>query len=284
VIVPGTLYIVATPIGNLEDISPRALRVLESVACVACEDTRRTRRLLNRFGVGTRTLSCHKFNERERLDKVLGILRAGDDVALVSDGGTPAVSDPGALLVEAALDDGIRVSPVPGPSAPVTLLSAAGEPGRRFLFEGFLPHRAGERRRRLRELRAFPDAIVLFESPRRIRETLADIAEVMGERTVVVGRELTKIHETILRGTPSEVRESLPGREVRGEITVVIAACDPGVPGAAEERSRRVRTTWNESLKEAGGDQRDALRRAARALGMKRAELYRLLVELGEIR
>jgi len=280
----GTLYIVATPIGNLEDTSPRALRILDSVKCVACEDTRRTRRLLDRFGIGTRTLSCHKFNERERLERVLGILRAGDDVALVSDGGTPAVSDPGALLVEAALEEGIRVSPVPGPSAPVSLLSASGESGGRFLFEGFLPHRAGERRRRLRELRAFLDPIILFESPRRIRETIGDLVEVMGERRVVVGRELTKIHETIERGTPAEILESLPDPEIRGEITVVIAACDSSATGATEERSRRVLQVWNESLEQAGGDRRDALRRAARGLGVKRAELYRLLVELGEVR
>jgi len=282
--VPGTLYIVATPIGNLEDTSPRALRVLESVKCVACEDTRRTRRLLNRFGVSTRTLSCHKFNERERLEKVLGLLRAGDDVALVSDGGTPAISDPGALLVEAALNEGIRVSPIPGPSAPVALLSASGESRGRFLFEGFLPHRAGERRRRLRELRSFHDAIVLFESPRRIRDTLADLGEVLGEREVVVGRELTKIHETLLRGAPAEVLESLPGPEVRGEITVVIAACDPNTSGPTETRSGRVLEAWAESLAQTGGDQRDALRRAAGRLGMKRAELYRLLAELGEVR
>lgn len=280
----GTLYIVATPIGNLEDTSPRVLRVLESVSCVACEDTRRTRRLLNRFGVSTRTLSCHKFNERERLEKVLRILRDGDDVALVSDGGTPAVSDPGALLVKAARDEGIRVSPIPGPSAPVALLSASGESGGRFLFEGFLPHRAGERRRRLRELRSFHDTIVFFESPRRIRDSLADLREVMGEREIVVGRELTKIHETVLRGTPAEVLESLPDPEVRGEITVIVAACDPNASGSTEARSGRVLEAWTESLAQAGGDQRDALRRTARRLGMKRAELYRLLAELGEVR
>ena len=280
----GTLYIVATPIGNLEDTSPRVLRVLESVSCVACEDTRRTRRLLNRFGVSTRTLSCHKFNERERLEKVLRILRDGDDVALVSDGGTPAVSDPGALLVKAARDEGIRVSPIPGPSAPVALLSASGESGGRFLFEGFLPHRAGERRRRLRELRSFHDTIVFFESPRRIRDSLADLREVMGEREIVVGRELTKIHETVLRGTPAEVLESLPDPEVRGEITVIVTACDPDASGSTEARSGRVLEAWTESLAQAGGDQRDALRRTARRLGMKRAELYRLLAELGEVR
>lgn len=280
----GTLYIVATPIGNLEDTSPRVLRVLESVSCVACEDTRRTRRLLNRFGVSTRTLSCHKFNERERLEKVLRILRDGDDVALVSDGGTPAVSDPGALLVKAARDEGIRVSPIPGPSAPVALLSASGESGGRFLFEGFLPHRAGERRRRLRELRSFHDTIVFFESPRRIRDSLADLREVMGEREIVVGRELTKIHETVLRGTPAEVLESLPDPEVRGEITVIVTACDPDASGSTEARSGRVLEAWTESLAQAGGDQRDALRLTARRLGMKRAELYRLLAELGEVR
>jgi 16S rRNA (cytidine1402-2'-O)-methyltransferase len=282
--VSGTLYVVATPIGNLEDTSTRALRILESVKIVACEDTRRTRRLLNRFGVTTRTLSCHKFNERDRLEKVLGILRGGDDVALVSDGGTPAVSDPGALLVQAALDQGIRVSPVPGPSAPVALLSASGEPGARFLFEGFLPHRAGERRRRLRELRRFHDTIVLFESPRRIRDALADLEEVMGRREIVVGRELTKVHETLLRGTPAEVLESLPDPEVRGEITVVVTACDPSASDSTEALSSRVLEAWAESLAQAGGDQRDALRRSARKLGMKRAELYRLLAELGEIR
>jgi 16S rRNA (cytidine1402-2'-O)-methyltransferase len=282
--VSGTLYIVATPIGNLEDTSPRALRVLQSVKCVACEDTRRTRRLLDRFGVSTRTLSCHKFNERERLEKVLRILRAGDDVALVSDGGTPAISDPGALLVEAALDAGIRVSPIPGPSAPVALLSASGESRGRFLFEGFLPHRAGERRRRLRELRSFHEPIVLFESPRRIRDTLTDLAEVMGEREVVVGRELTKIHETIERGTPAGVLESLPDPVVRGEISVIITACDPSTAGSTEARADGVLEVWAESLKQARGDRREALRRAARRLKMKRAELYRLLAELGEVR
>ena len=280
----GTLYIVATPIGNLEDTSSRSLRVLESVKCVACEDTRRTRRLLDRFGVSTRTLSCHKFNERERLEKVLRLLRSGDDVALVSDGGTPAISDPGALLVDAALAEGIRVSPVPGPSAPMALLSASGESGGRFLFEGFLPHRAGERRRRLRELRSFHDAVVVFESPRRIRKTLADLVEIMGSREIVLGRELTKIHETIERGTPESILQSLPDAEVRGEITLILTAWNPDAAESTEAGSRRVLETWAEALSETGGDQRDALRTTARKLGMKRAELYRLLAELGEIR
>jgi len=278
--VPGTLYVAATPIGNLEDLAPRALRVLSSVACVACEDTRRTRKLLDRFGVRTTTLSCHKFNERERLDRVLAILLDGRDVALVSDGGTPGISDPGALLVRAALAQGVRVSPLPGASAPAALLSASGETSSRFLFEGFLPHRAGERRRRLRELRDFADPIVMFESPRRIRETLKDLGEILEHREIVLGRELTKIHETIVRGTPQQVLESL-GERVLGEIALVVAAAGRRA-APRDAAAARVVEPWKESLERSGGDRREALKDCARRLGMKRAELYRLLAELGE--
>ena len=277
----GTLYIVATPIGNLEDLSTRALRVLGEVQCVACEDTRRTRRLLDRFGVRTTTISCHKFNERSRVERALRILRDGGDVALVSDGGTPGISDPGALLVRAALSEGLRVSPVPGGSAAVALMSVSGESGSRFLFEGFLPHRAGARRKRLRELQSFSDAIVIFEAPHRVRETLRDLAEVMADREVVLGRELTKIHETVVRGAPSELLDDLDD-PVRGEITLVVSATSPSGKPGPETRASHVLQAWKESLERSGGDRRDALRRCARRLGMKRAELYRLLAELGE--
>lgn len=277
----GTLHVVATPIGNLEDLTPRAVRVLGVVALVACEDTRRTRKLLDHFGIRTKTLSCHKFNERQRLEEVLGVLRDGADVALVTDGGTPGVSDPGALLVSAVLASGARVSPLPGASAPVALLSASGETGPRFLFEGFLPHRAGERRRRLRELRAFTDPIVMFESPRRIRGTLEDLAQILGHREVVLGRELTKLHETIVRGEPRQVRDRL-GQRVVGEITLVVAAAGPRA-APLDAAAARVVEPWKESLERSGGDRRGALKDCARRLGMKRAELYRLLAELGEV-
>jgi len=281
--VAGTLYIVATPLGNLDDLSPRALEVLRGVKCVACEDTRRSARLLERFGVVTRTVSCHRFNEAARLVPVLEMLAGGDDVALISDGGTPSVSDPGARLVEAAFDRGVRVSPVPGPSAVVALISASGLGGDRFVFDGFLPHRGGERRRRLRELRDDPRTVVVYETPHRIRAALEDLDQVLGERTIVLGRELTKLHETILRGTPSRILALLGDGPVRGEITLAIRGCDGATPERdPDERARRIREAWSGALEASDGDRRDALRRCSRDLGIKRAELQRLLAELGE--
>jgi 16S rRNA (cytidine1402-2'-O)-methyltransferase len=281
--VAGTLYIVATPLGNLDDLSPRALEVLRVVKCVACEDTRRSGRLLERYGVATRTVSCHRFNEAARLAPVLEMLASGDDVALISDGGTPAVSDPGARLVEAALDRGVRVSPVPGPSAVIALVSASGLTGDRFVFDGFLPHRAGERRRRLRELRDDPRTVVVYETPHRIHAALRDMDQVLGPRTVVLGRELTKLHETVLRGTPREILDHLGDGPVRGEITLAIRGADGPTTGPdPDERARRISEAWSNALSTCDGNRRDALRRCARELGIKRAELQRLLAELGE--
>ncbi len=281
---PGTLYVVATPIGNLDDLAPRARRVLSEVALIACEDTRHTAKLLARFGIDNRMLSCHKFNERERLEPILTALRAGHDVALVSDGGTPGVSDPGALLVGAVHDAGLRVSPIPGPSAVVAVLAVAGFEGTRFVFEGFLPHRAGERRRRLRELRDETRTIVAFETPHRIAAALRDIGDVFGrERALALGRELTKQHETVLRGTATEVASALTRQPLRGEIVLAIAgATGRHTPTEDDRAVERVRAGWGAALAEAGGDRREALRRAARALGLKRAELRRYLDELGE--
>ncbi len=281
---PGTLYVVATPIGNLDDLAPRARRVLSEVALIACEDTRHTAKLLARFGIDNRMLSCHKFNERERLEPILTALRAGHDVALVSDGGTPGVSDPGALLVGAVHDAGLRVSPIPGPSAVVAVLAVAGFEGTRFVFEGFLPHRVGERRRRLRELRDETRTIVAFETPHRIAAALRDIGDVFGrERALALGRELTKQHETVLRGTATEVASALTRQPLRGEIVLAIAGATGRPTPTEDDRAvERVRAAWSAALAEAGGDRREALRRAARALGLKRAELRRYLDELGE--
>jgi 16S rRNA (cytidine1402-2'-O)-methyltransferase len=283
--VPGTLYVIATPLGNLDDLSPRARDTLRQVGCIACEDTRRTARLLSRFSVETPTISCHKFNEAGRLEPVLRRLHAGEDIALVSDGGTPAISDPGARLVEAALAEGITVCPVPGPSAPAALLSASGLPADRFVFDGFLPHRAGERRKRLRELAPESRTVVVLESPHRIKETLADIGDLLGGRTLVLGRELTKLHETIVRGSAEELIDRLGDGEVRGEITLAIAGADePAEEGGLSEGEAKIRDTWRTELARSQGDRRQALRSTARSLGMKRAELYRRLAELEEIR
>lgn len=282
----GVLYVVATPIGNLEDLTPRAIATLRSVATIACEDTRRTGRLLARLGVTAPMTACHKFNERERLAPLLATLREGRDVALVSDGGTPCISDPGALLVRAAHDEGLRVVPIPGPSALAALLSASGLPADRFVFEGFLPHREGQRRRRLRELRSEARTIVLFESPHRIRATLGDLAEVFGPRRIVLGRELTKLHETIVTGTPAEVDAALgSGVDVPGEIVVAIEGAPSGratAAGPVDTAARRVRDVWTHALDAASGDRRTALRNAARELGLSRAELQRRLAEIGE--
>ncbi|HEX5044970.1 MAG TPA: 16S rRNA (cytidine(1402)-2'-O)-methyltransferase [Candidatus Polarisedimenticolaceae bacterium] len=280
---PGTLFVVATPIGNLDDTSPRAQRLLGRVSLVACEDTRRTAQLLERFGATVPTVSCHKFNERERLIELLQRVRSGEDVALVSDGGTPGVSDPGRHLVEAALEAGLPVSPIPGPSAVAALLSVSGLPADRFVFEGFLPARPGERRRRLRALRAETRTLVLFEAPHRLLDTLRDLAAIVGERRIVLGRELTKVHETVLRGSARELAEALAAAPVRGEITLALAGADRGGGAAPDEAdAAALRRAWVAALSASGGDRRDALRRAARELGVGRAELWRRLEELGE--
>lgn len=278
---PGTLYVVATPLGNLDDLSPRARQVLASVAAIASEDTRRTARLLARFGIDTPTVSLHRFNERERLAPVLARLREGDSVALVSDGGTPGVSDPGRLLVQSALEEGLTVSPVPGPSAVVALLSASGLPADRFVFDGFLPARAGERRRRLRELRGETRTLVLFEAPHRIHASLADLDEILGARGIVLGREMTKVHETLLHGTARALLEQLGPEPVRGEITLAIAGASGTTAEEVDAGTRRLREAWAAAREASAGDPRLALRRCARELGIGRAELRRRLDELG---
>jgi 16S rRNA (cytidine1402-2'-O)-methyltransferase len=280
--VAGKLFVIATPLGNLQDLSQRALETLREVDLVACEDTRRSSRLLTHYGIRAPLLSCHRFNERERLAGVLDRLRGGDRIALLSDGGTPIVSDPGALLVKAAIESGLEVSPIPGPSAVTALLSVAGFDADRFVFDGFLPHRAGERRRRLRDLVAETRTVVLFESPHRIVETLRDVERIFGERPVALGRELTKLHESILRGTAAQI-VGLLGPDVRGEITMAIHGASTTDGAAAVDReAERALKVWREALDGSGGDRREALRSTARELGLKKAELQRLLMELGE--
>jgi 16S rRNA (cytidine1402-2'-O)-methyltransferase len=279
----GTLHIVATPLGNLEDLSPRARGTLAAATLIACEDTRRTAKLLARCGIDRPMVAVHKFSERERLDEVLAVLVRGDDVALVSDGGTPGLSDPGALLVAAAHEAGIRVSPVPGPSAVAAIVSASGFAGDRFVFEGFLPPREGERRNRLRVLATETRTVVLYEAPHRVRESLADIAEVLGTRTLVLGRELTKIHETLLRGSARQVLEALGEGEVKGEIAIALAGYDPEASPTASTDDT-IAAIWEGALAAADGDTRAALKAAARTLSLKKPELWRRLAERGLVR
>jgi 16S rRNA (cytidine1402-2'-O)-methyltransferase len=277
----GTLYIVATPIGNLEDITQRALRVLGEVDVVACEDTRRTQVLLNRFGIKTKTISCHEHNERERAEQICKLLISGKNVALVSDAGTPLINDPGFRVINAAIELNLAVVPLPGPAAFVTALVASGLPSDQFFFAGFLPARANARRARLAELSTIPGTLIFYEAPHRIAATLADALEVLGNRPATVARELTKIHEEFARGNLVALATRFGGGlPARGEIVLIIGASTvdalPAI-GATETPSQKLIERVNE-LEREGLDAKSALKKAARELGLKRAEAYRVVV------
>jgi 16S rRNA (cytidine1402-2'-O)-methyltransferase len=219
---PGTLYIVATPIGNLEDITLRALRVLREVELIATEDTRRTRTLLDHYQIDKPLTSLYDHNESQKAPALMRRLQEGASIALVSDAGTPLISDPGYRLVQLAIGHGIAVVPIPGAAAVITALVAAGLPTDRFVFEGFLPKKPGKRRRRLEELRDEPRTVVIYESPRRVSALLDEMYVMWGDRRVVVARELTKKFETFLRGRITEVQADLEGRPLLGEVTLIV--------------------------------------------------------------
>jgi 16S rRNA (cytidine1402-2'-O)-methyltransferase len=278
--VPGTLFIVATPIGNLEDITQRALRVLREVDVIACEDTRHTRKLLNHFGITTQTTSYHEHNEQQRGEELCELLKSGKNVALVSDAGTPLISDPGFRIVKAAIDRGISVQPIPGAAAFVTALSASGLATDHFLFAGFLPGRAGARRAKLSELKSIPATLVLYEAPHRIRATLADAREILGDREAVIGRELTKLHEEFARGSLSELIGRFSDIEApRGELVLIISGQNTEIaaPTTTTSSVDQLRELMNEFERE-GIDQKTAMKKAAKELGLKRDDAYRMLV------
>jgi len=265
--------VVATPIGNLGDLSPRAAEVLREVAVVVAEDTRRTRTLLAHAGAHPGALvSLPAFDEGGRLDRVVERLAGGDRVALVTDAGTPGVSDPGARLVAAAWESGARVVPVPGPSAALAALSASGLPADRFLFAGFLPRKGGGRAEALRWLRGVPATLVLFEAGNRAAATLADLREALGDRPAALARELTKLHEEIARGTLGSLAERFSG-EVRGEVTLVVA----GAPEAAAEEPAEPPEEEARRRLAAGEAPGDVVRALSRARGIPRSEAYDLV-------
>ena len=223
---PGTLYVVATPIGNLEDVTLRALRILTEVDLIAAEDTRRTRRLLAHYNIDTPLTSYYDQIERKKAPVLLDKLRAGQSIGLVSDAGTPGIADPGYRLVRGAWQAGICVVPIPGPSMLTALLSVGGLPTDRCAFEGFLPAKQGQRRKALLRLQTEARTIVVFESPHRLAETLADMHDLWGDRQVVIGRELTKRFEEVLRGRLGELQTRLHGRQIKGEVALLVAGCD----------------------------------------------------------
>lgn len=269
---PGRLFLCATPIGNLEDASHRLLRILGEVDAVAAEDTRRTRKLLTRYGVRARLVSYHDANERAETPRLLGRLRRGEQVALVSDSGTPLVSDPGFELVRACIEEGIPVEVVPGPSAVLAALAVSGLPTARFAFEGFLPRRPGDRRRRLQAVAGDDRTLVVFEAPGRVAETLRDVLDVLGDRRVAVARELTKVHEEVLRGTVSEVLELLGAREPLGELVLVIEQ------SAAPEGSLAGAVRLARELVAGGRPKTRAAAEAAERTGAPRRAIYEALV------
>lgn len=284
----GLLSVVSTPIGNLEDASPRMKRVLAEADVVLCEDTRVTGRLLSAFGIQARLERCDENVMAEKIAGVLDRLERGEHVAFVSDAGMPGVSDPGQRLVDAALDAGLRVEVVPGPSAVTCALVASGLASEHFFFEGFLPRRHGPRLARLAELAAIPGTLVIYESPHRVAATLADIAEVMAGRRVALVRELTKLHEEVVRGEAADLAVEVAARgELRGECVVVVAA-----PGDDELARRRADAAVPERTLEeeiaaglAAGEPKSALaKRLARSFSLPRAEVYDAVVAAARTR
>jgi 16S rRNA (cytidine1402-2'-O)-methyltransferase len=269
--VAGTLWLVGTPIGNLGDITDRARATLGRVDLVACEDTRRTGKLLAHLGVDRpRLVSFFEGNERKRLPELLDHLRAGRHVAVVSDAGMPGLSDPGERLVRAAVAEGIPVDVAPGPSAAIAALVVSGLPAARFAFEGFLPRKAGERRTRLEQLAGEPRTIVAFESPRRLGALLADAAEILGDRRAAVVRELTKMHQEVVRGTLSDLASRYREEEARGEVVVVIEG-RPAHVGRDELEALAERV---EALTAEGMSRREAAALVAQETGASRRGLY----------
>jgi 16S rRNA (cytidine1402-2'-O)-methyltransferase len=286
-IAPG-LYLVATPIGNLSDITLRALDVLRGVDRIACEDTRQTQKLLNHFQINVPSVSCHEHNEDARARELVESLKNGGRIALVSDAGTPAISDPGGRLVAMAIEAGVAVIPIPGANAAITALVASGLPSAEFAFFGFLPEKAGARKTRLEELAAESNidagnaasrTLIFYEAPHRIAETLADLESVWGsELRVVLARELTKLHEEFLRGTVADIRRELGARDrIRGEFTLLVQPPVKSAKSGAISATEKLTDQLARMQAEFGIDEKEALKRIAREMGQSKSELYREL-------
>lgn len=271
----GTLFVVATPIGNLEDITLRAIRVLKEAALVAVEDTRVAKKLFNHYGIKTPVTSCFEHNEKKKAAGIIGRLLNGDDVALISDAGTPGISDPGFRLIRSAVDSSITVTPVPGPSAPAAILSASGLPFDRVTFLGFVPHSRARRRRFLLGLLGGEQTFVMFESARRIKATLKDILEVIGDVEVVAAREVTKLHEEFIRGRAGAVAVDIESRDLRGEITLLVRSEGGG------QNEKGVGGDIEKFLTE-GLPLKEVVKALSREYGIPRSDLYKEALAIKE--
>ena len=289
------LYVVGTPIGNLEDISLRALRILKEVDLIACEDTRQTAKLLNHYGIQTRTISYHQHNELTRSAELIMNIEQGKSIALVSDAGTPAVSDPGYRLIQLAIRHKLPVIPIPGPSAFLSALVASGLPAESFVFRGFLPSKIGQRRKLLEEIQRSTSTQLFYEAPHRLLGTLEDIADVLGpQRRVVVAREVTKVYEEFVRGTAAEVLATFKKRqEIRGEMTLLIARAEEPAAGAAQEGAKttaglsvvaqkNARIRVRELMKTEKLEEKEAMKRVAKEMGVSKSDVYREMQKDGK--
>jgi 16S rRNA (cytidine1402-2'-O)-methyltransferase len=269
----GVLYVVGTPIGNLEDVTMRALRVLKEVDLIACEDTRHTRKLLDHYGIEKPLVSYHEHNEPARAEELLGKLKSGYNVAQVSDAGMPGIADPGYRVIKLAVENGITVTPIPGPSALIAALAGSGLATDAFEFRGFLPAKSGQRRTALEKLRGTEQTVVVYEAPHRIREALEDIVEVLGaHRPVVIARELTKIHEEFLRGSAADLLRQVRDRELKGEITLLIGKGEREARAATE---KSLAERLKEIMREQKLDEKAALKVLAKETGRSRSDVYR---------
>lgn len=271
----GTLYLVATPIGNLEDITLRALKTLKQVSLIACEDTRQTQKLLNHFQISCPTISYHDHNERERTKDLIKRLESGQSIALVSDAGTPVISDPGFVLVKEVIASGISVVSIPGASALLTALIASGLAAHEFLFLGFLPSRTTERRNRLLEIKPLPFTIICYESPHRIAQSLMDARDILGARFAVIARELTKIHEEFLRGSLTELAKLVEEKPLKGEIVLLIEGFNESLEENLPSQEPTIYQAVLDKMAKDNVDQMTALKAIARSLGISKSEAYR---------
>ncbi len=277
----GTLYVVATPIGNLEDITLRAIRILKEVSLIAAEDTRRTKKLLNVYGIQTPLISLYDQTERSKSPLIISRMEEGQDVAYVSDAGTPGISDPGYILINQAIAAGVRVVPVPGVSAVIAALSIAGLPMDRFVFSGFPPARSSRRRPFLEALKGETRTLVFYESPRRLFDLLRDMGDILGNRKIVIARELTKMFEEVQRGTVQDVLESLEGKEIKGEVTLIVAGKGKAGPVSSVED---IAPQFLALRKEAGVSIKDMVQRITGDTGLPRKKVYQEVLKLlGEL-
>jgi 16S rRNA (cytidine1402-2'-O)-methyltransferase len=273
---PGTLYLVATPIGNLQDIGSRALETLRAVDVIACEDTRHTLKLLNHYRISNRLVSYHEHNEMERAEELVDRLVRGESVAIVSDAGTPGINDPGFRIVQRAIEIGAAVVPIPGPAAFVSAVVASGLSTDSIFFGGFLPAKKGERRKRLSEVKDIPATLMFYETPHRLAKSLADCADVLGDRKAVVARELTKLHEEIIRGTLAELAAQFAAVETKGEIVLVIEEANHDDGFRREDASEKTLKARVSVLEAEGLDRKAALKKAAKEYGLSKSEAYSL--------